>query len=238
MKRVGQLAEIIRHPVKALKGERIPSSQVDAFGLYGDRSYYFLDNSRTGKFLCADRAPRMLGYQAQLVGEAAEGTYPAVRITSPEGKQFSWDEDFHQEMETITKLPLTAMMSTPEKGGVNWEDHILLVTDASLRKMASMCGRELLDHRRFRANLVIALDDDLPFVEEEWFGKQLKINDVVLQVNKHCKRCVYINIDPTDLSIDPVVLKTVVKERSQHFGVYASVIQPGSISEKDEVLLL
>ncbi|MCK9912197.1 hypothetical protein MXD81_23790, partial [Microbacteriaceae bacterium K1510] len=127
-----------------------------AFGLYGDRSYYFLDDSRPGKFLSADRVPQLLGYHARLVGEAKDGAYPAVRVTSPEGKEYSWeDESFQQELQEVSKRPITPMVSTPDKGGENWEDHILLVTKSSLRKMASLWGKEALDPRRFRGNLLI-----------------------------------------------------------------------------------
>jgi MOSC domain-containing protein YiiM len=37
---------------------------------------------------------------------------------------------------------------------------------------------------------------------------------------------------------DSTLLKTVVKERNNYFGVYASVIKTGEIHVGDEVLLL
>lgn len=48
MKVVGNLGEIIRHPVKALRGESLAHCVVDAFGLYGDRAHYFGDGRREG----------------------------------------------------------------------------------------------------------------------------------------------------------------------------------------------
>jgi uncharacterized protein YcbX len=238
MDKVGKLDRIIRYPVKAMRGESLPSCRVDNFGLYGDRSRYFLDDSRSGKFLSADRAPQILGYQAELIGEERGDAYPQVRITSPNGTVYTWeDERLRHEIETATQRPVTPKVNTPDQGGENWEDHILIATDASIRKMAKLWGKEL-DPRRFRANLLIALEQDQPFLEDEWLGKQIRINDVVLQVNKHCERCMYINIDPTDLSIDPTLLKTLVKERDNRFGVYASVIQPGTVRRYDEVFVL
>ncbi|MCG6197771.1 MOSC domain-containing protein, partial [Anoxybacillus sp. LAT_38] len=76
-----------------------------------------------------------------------------------------------------TGRPVTAVRSTPREGGENWEDHVLLVTDASLREIARLVGRESLDPRRFRANFVVVLDEDTPFAEDAWLGRRLRIND-------------------------------------------------------------
>lgn len=77
-----------------------------------------------------------------------------------------------------------------------------------------------------------------PFLEEKWFGKRLQIGDrVELEIKRHCERCMIITVDPTDSKRDPSLLKTVVKERKNHFGVYASVIRTGEISLGDQVFL-
>ncbi|GAA4727060.1 MOSC domain-containing protein [Brevibacillus fulvus] len=239
MKKIGVLQKIYRHPVKAFGGELLQSSAVDRFGLFGDRGYYFRDESRSGKYLSADRVPGLLGYSAEYVDEQSGELYPAVRIKSPDGKLYRWeDPDFQREIAELAKRPVTPMVNTPAQGGANWEDHLLLVTDASLREIARRWGKTEIDPRRFRGNFVIALDEDSPFVEDNWFGRTLKINDVELKVNKHCERCMYINIDPDNLRIDASLLKTVVQTRENHFGVYASVLQTGRVSQGDAVYLL
>jgi uncharacterized protein YcbX len=133
--------------------------------------------------------------------------------------------------------PVRPVRSTPQEGGKNWEDHILLVTDASLREIARLAKVEPLDPRRFRGNLVIALDEDEPFAEDRWLGKQLRVNDVLLQVTKPCDRCMYVNVDPDTLAINPAVLKTCFQRHGNAFGVYASVVVPGTVNAGDAVFI-
>lgn len=237
MKPVGRLQSIYRHPVKAMRGEKLAACRVDAFGLYGDRGYCFLDDSRNGKYLSADVVPALLGYSATMTDVAEAGQYPEVRVQARDGSVHAWGESLFAHVAETAKRPVTPVRSTPEEGGKNWEDHILIVTDASLREIARSIGCERLDPRRFRGNFVIVLDEDEPFAEDGWIGKQIRINDVVLQVNKHCERCMYVNIDPDSLEINPAVLKSCVKRHENHFGVYASVITPGSVAEGDTVFV-
>ncbi|WNC15751.1 MOSC domain-containing protein [Brevibacillus brevis] len=237
MKQVGKLGSVFRHPVKAMRGEKLASCRVDAFGLYGDRAYYFLDESRDGKYLSADVVPSLLGYSASMADESAGDSYPEVRITAQDGSVHTWGDSLFAHVEETAKRPIRPMRSTPAEGGKNWEDHVLLVTDASLREVARLIGWETIDPRRFRGNLVVALEEDVPFVEDSWIGKQIRIGEVVLQVNRHCERCMYVNIDPDTLQLHPAVLKTCVRVHDNHFGVYASVVTPGEIAEGDAVFV-
>lgn len=237
MKQVGRLQSIFRHPVKAMRGEQLTQCRVDAFGLYGDRGYYFLDESRNGKFLSADVVPALLGYAATFTEESTNQQYPEVYIVAKDGSTHTWGESLFSHVAQTAKRSIQPGRSTPQEGGKNWEDHILLVTDASLREIARLIGEEELDPRRFRGNLVVVLEEDEPFAEDHWIGKQIRINDVVLQVNRHCERCMYVNIDPDTLKMNSAVLKTCVKRHDNHFGVYASVITPGELTEGDAVFV-
>lgn len=238
MKQVGRLQSIFRHPVKAMRGEQLTRCRVDAFGLYGDRGYYFLDESRNGKYLSADVVPALLGYAAAFTEESTEDRYPEVRVVAKDGSVHTWGDSLFAHVAQTAKRPIQPGRSTPLEGGKNWEDHILLVTDASLREIASLIGEEQLDPRRFRGNLVVVLEEDEPFAEDRWIGKQIRIGDVVLQVSRHCERCMYVNIDPDTLQMNPAVLKTCVKRHDNRFGVYASVVTPGELAEGDAVFVL
>jgi len=236
MGKVGKVAELVRHPVKALRGESLQECRVDSFGLYGDRSHYFGDGTKEGRPLSPDKCPSFVEYTARFIGDGTEKAYPPVEVTSPSGDTFTWGEaSFFAEMEKAAKLPIMPFSRTPMEGGENWDGHILIVTDASLRELQRAWGKGAVDHRRFRANVVVALDEDRPFQEDEWLGKRLQIGDVELQVHSHCERCHAINIDPASYEIDTSLLKTVVKQRENRFGVYASVVRTGSIKVDDEV---
>nr|WP_306813023.1 MOSC domain-containing protein [Paenibacillus soyae] len=113
---------------------------------------------------------------------------------------------------------------------------ILLITDASLKKLEAMCEQGL-DPRRFRANFVVAIEDDA-MLEREWIGKWLAIGDVVLQVDSYCERCSLITVDPDTLETNKRVLQKVNNEWDLKFGVYASVVRTGRVRLGDEIRLL
>lgn len=96
-----------------------------------------------------------------------------------------------------------------------------------------------MDNRRSRPPLILSLKDNTPFIEESWFGKRLRIGrEVEIQLKRHCERCMIITVDPESGPRQPSLLKAVVKERNNYFGVYASVIKTGDIQAGDEVFLI
>jgi uncharacterized protein len=105
--------------------------------------------------------------------------------------------------------------------------------------LEELWGGKEIDVRRFRPNLFISLIDKVPFSEEKWMGRRIKIgSEVEIQLVAHCQRCMIITVNPDNAELDSSLLKTVVKERKSNFGVYASVIKTGEIQVGDEVLLL
>ncbi|MGE8207628.1 MOSC domain-containing protein [Heyndrickxia sp. NPDC080065] len=239
---IGHIREIVRHPVKSFYGESVQKTRVMEYGLYGDRSHAFLDEKRPGKFLTITQFPEMVRYKSRFVGEELEKAYPKVEIMTPEGKIFNWgDEELTKEIENKSKRKISLVTYSPSNVplGVIEEEHLQLVTDASLQKLKQIWGKTEIDYRRFRPNLLISLKEKLPFVEEKWFGRRVRIgNEVEIELKRHCERCMIITVNPESAERDSTLLKTVVKERNNHFGVYASVIKTGEIHVGDEVLLL
>jgi uncharacterized protein YcbX len=101
-----------------------------------------------------------------------------------------------------------------------------------------MWGKEV-DYRRFRPNLLISLKEKVPFVEETWLGKSLRIDqEIEIQLKRPCERCMIITVNPDNGERDTSLLKTVALERDNQFGVYASVVKTGDINIGDKVYLL
>ena len=72
--------------------------------------------------------------------------------------------------------------------------------------------------------------------EEDLIGKQIKIGtEVILEINKYCERCMIITVDPETGTRQPKLLKQLVKDQNNHFGLYASVIQTGTIYAGDVI---
>lgn len=238
---IGYIKEIVRHPVKSFYGESVQKTKVMHYGLYGDRSHAFLDETRPGKYLTITQFPEMALYKAKFAGDESLENYPKVEVTTPDGKVFDWrDEELIKQLENKSKRAVSPVQYSPSHVpfGAIEEEHLQLVTDASLHKMKEIWGKET-DHRRFRPNLVISLNEKVPFIEETWFGKRLKIgNDVEIDLKRHCERCMIITVNPDTAEKDSTLLKTMVKERNNFFGVYATVIKTGAIQVGDEISLI
>jgi uncharacterized protein len=239
---VGHIKEIIRHPIKSFRGESIQQSKIMTYGLYGDRSHAYLDDTKNGNFLTITQYNEMVKYKSRFVGEETMEEYPKVEVMTPEGKVFDWDDqELINEMETKSKRKISTRKYTPSHVPIGpiAVEHILLATDASLNKLQELWGKDEVDSRRFRPNLFLSLKDKVPFIEEEWIGKRIKIgNEVEIEFVGHCKRCMIITVNPENAERDSSLHKTVIKERSNNFGVYASVIKTGDIYVGDEVQLL
>jgi hypothetical protein len=116
---------------------------------------------------------------------------------------------------------------------------LLLLTDASLARLAELAPDSRVDVRRFRPNLVIEISNgDTGFVEAGWTGAALRIGAATLDVSMPCPRCVMITQGFADLPVDSRLLRTVVREANQSVGVYAHVREPGDVAEGDAVELL
>lgn len=235
---VGSIQEITRHPVKSFAGEQVKATKVMDYGLYGDRSHAFKD--KQGKFITITQVPEMVRYQAFFSGEETLNAYPELKVKAPDGNVLTWgDKAFREEMDLLLRREAEAVEYPPSHipFGAIEEENILLVSDASIAELTKLWGNEV-DGRRFRHNLVLSLVNKTPFLEESWFGKRIIIgNDVELEIKRHCERCMIITVDPGDSHKDPSLLKTVVKERNNHFGVYASVLRTGQIRLGDQVFL-
>lgn len=239
---IGHIKEIVRHPVKSFRGESVQQSKIMDYGLYGDRSHAYVDDTKKGNFLTITQFQEMVRYKARFVGEESMDEYPKVEVTTPEGETFEWgDQELIKEMEDKSNRKISTKNYTPSYVPIGpiAVEHVLLATDASLDKLKELWGKDEVDSRRFRPNLFISLEEKKPFIEEEWIGKRIKIgSEVEMEFVGHCKRCLIITVNPDNAERDASLHKTVIKERKNNFGVYASVIKTGDIQVDDEVHLL
>jgi len=235
---VGEISEVNRYPVKSFAGESLACGDIETDGLYGDRRYAFVDETKEGwdSFITARQIPSMLAYTARLADERSADGLPQVHITAPDGRSMSWDDKLLNEIQQLSRVNIS-MMSYRKGQELLMVDaaSILIVTDASLRKLEALWGQPL-DPRRFRANLVISLEDG-SVDEGSWIGKRLTVGEAQLQADCRCERCTMITIDPDTLKRDASLLRTVNEEMNLNFGVYASVVKTGRIHVGDKVYL-
>jgi len=239
---IGHIKDIVRHPVKSFRGEHVQQSKIMEYGLYGDRSHAYVDDTSQGDFLTITQFQEMVRYEARFVGEESMDEYPKVEVITPEGKVYDWeDQELIKEMENKSKRNISTKEYTPSHVPIGpiAVEHVLLTTDASLNKLQELWGKDEVDMKRFRPNLVISLKEKKPFIEEEWIGRRIKIGtEVELEFVGHCVRCMIITVNPDNAERDLSLHRTLIKERNNNFGVYASVIKTGNIHVNDEIHLL
>jgi uncharacterized protein YcbX len=219
---VGIVSDLWRFPVKSFGGERARRAFVGPFGILGDRRCAVVDAE--GNPLTARRAHALLGFRAGCAdAEAGEG----VHVTTPEGWELPWDDPgVADEVARAVGHPVSLVRSAM---GVHDAAPVHLLTSASLTAAQAWVGGEEIDRRRFRANLVLELDDPEPFAEAGWVGSSLALGDggPVLQVVSPTERCAITTFDPDTLERDNRVLAGLARDRENLFGVYARVARPG-----------
>jgi uncharacterized protein YcbX len=116
---------------------------------------------------------------------------------------------------------------------------LLLLTDATLRRLQALAPKSRVDVRRFRPNLVVATPDGVEdFVEVGWVGSRVRIGEAELSIALACPRCVMITHGFDDLPQDPGLMRTVVRDANQNVGVYARVERAGRVAVGDTVEVL
>jgi uncharacterized protein YcbX len=115
---------------------------------------------------------------------------------------------------------------------------LLVVTTSALRSLAEAVPGSVVDVRRFRPSLVIDTGDEPGYPEFDWVGRRLVVGDVELEVSTRCPRCVMVTREIDDATpADRAVLRHIVRELDQDFGVYATVRRPGAVRVGDGVTL-
>jgi uncharacterized protein YcbX len=157
------------------------------------------------------------------------------------------DEDFEAELravfgrlphEPIPDLtPFIEVLEYESPPGTYFDAFpLMLMSKQSLETMEKNNPGSQFDIRRFRPNLLIdCLGDDHPFPEQQWVGKQLLIGEVVLDIAYTCPRCSMVTQPLEELPQDAGIMRALVEQAEGNLGVYARVVQSGTVSVGDSV---
>jgi hypothetical protein len=111
-----------------------------------------------------------------------------------------------------------------------------LVTTAAQAELQRLNPGADADTRRFRPNLVIECDGP-GFPEFDWVGQPLLVGDAILDVRARTLRCAMPTHAQPGLGHAPSIMRTLVRETMQDFGVYALVTQAATVRIGDAVTL-
>ena len=120
---------------------------------------------------------------------------------------------------------------------------IHLLTTNTLAELAELEPDSRFDVRRFRPNIVVEVDDENGFVENDW--SVVRIGDLELTTLMRVPRCVMTTLPQDDLGRrTPNVLRSTAKHNMVEAGplgempcagIYAAVTRPGTIRVGDTV---
>ncbi|MCU1396260.1 MAG: hypothetical protein JWM34_4688 [Ilumatobacteraceae bacterium] len=115
---------------------------------------------------------------------------------------------------------------------------LMIMTTSALRSMREALPDSVVDERRFRPSLVVDTGDEAGHPEFGWVGRQLRIGDALLQIGAACPRCVAVTREyGDDMPADRSVLRHIVRDLDQNVGVYATVLETGTVRVGDSVVV-
>ncbi|RSN71035.1 MULTISPECIES: MOSC domain-containing protein [Actinomadura] len=231
----GTAAELWRYPVKSMLGEELPSAELVATGVAGDRGWALLD-AESGRIASA-KSPRL--WRALLTMSAVtDGT--GVRIVLPDGRTVrSGDAGADAALSealgrrvvltgtrpdgaTLARAVPDQVLAAGVTAEVEDEEVVLgqgsppgtfvdfapvhLVGTATLDAIAEAGERGVMEAARYRPNIV--LDTGGPgFGENAWVGRDLEIGEAVLRVMAPTPRCSVPTLEHGALPRDTAALR-------------------------------
>lgn len=252
-----RVATIVRYPVKGLPGVSAtgPVALVPGRGLRWDRSHAI----ENGVVAPRDRSgwnPRETYFHVAkneqtvrfgIAIENAESDEPVLHVMLPDGRSAAvqlGEGDLRAEaIDTLLREVLPAgPLGEPtfvRTGASLWDwpkAHLSIINLATLDALAA-AGDHPVDPRRFRGNLYV---DGLPaWSEFSLLGRRIRIGETVLEVFQPTDRCRATTIDPSS-GVSDLNVPALLAGRFGHMfcGLYARVVEPGSIAAGDAVTIV
>jgi len=168
--------------------------------------------------------------------DAAEGGQEEVIASSSSTRRSAKAEEYWPDMEGLDFRDTVTDFALPQGTFFDCAT-VHLLTTATLERLRDLYPAGRFEVRRFRPNIVVqtgSLVQD--FVENAWIGHTLAIGDAVrLAITGPCPRCVMTTLPQADLPADPGILRTAARHNQVNVGVYASVLQGGTVRRGDPI---
>jgi hypothetical protein len=249
---VARVRAIHLSPIKSLGLMSSERATLTPDGIAGDRAFVLLDDrgevATMRKYGALARAgSRFDPDTGQLVVQLPDGSEMSGIVGGDERRSvLMFGRDVHG---TIVEGPwaeaLSELAGAPMRlmrvGNGHAQDTypMSLLSQASLHELALRSGTvEVADPRRFRNTLLV--DGVAPHEEDEWIGHDLRAGEAVLHVAERDPRCSMTTRNPQSGDRDMDTLRMIADYRSLQdgdicFGVYADVVQPGTVAVGDTV---
>jgi len=232
-KQVGRVVGLWRYPVKSMGAEALVEADVSWHGLAGDRRWAFVRNGATQSgfpwFTLRQRGD--LNHFCPSLVEPGRPDKCKTIVRTPSGSTFDIADSA-----LGAELCSDGVQAIKQNRGIFDTFPLSLITTQTIAALGDMVGTPL-DVQRFRPNILVQAAEDTPFAEDSWVGCVLRIGSLRMRIDKRDGRCVVITIDPATTERNPLILRTVARDRQGRLGVYGSTVEPGHVAIEDSVLI-
>ena len=229
---LGHIAQLWRYPVKSMQGETCGSLFIESHGIFGDRCFAFeSDDAPVGKPLLGSRA-RAAMLQAQARTDALGVVTASI---ADRGSLSLHDADLIAWFGSDLPPEETHLLHREEHPFTDVRP-IALHSLATERALAQALGS--FDGRRLRSNIILSLEEEVPFAEDALAGRHLQLgSSAELLLLERIPRCRMVSLHPETASADPSILRWLSHHRQGRAGIYARPLLRGAITVGDVVYL-
>lgn len=237
-KTIATIKQIYLYPVKSMRGVPVQEAHLTVNGFLGDRRYAFVRQ----EIAASDGFPWFTGREKpKLILHAPRFERPPtpedwdvpIWVETPEGQTLEVrDARLTEQLTELYKQPV--FLFKTKRGNFD-SQHVSLFSTTTLAQLEAESESQI-DLRQFRANLYIEPTEGIPFLEDAWVGRVLKLGErATVGVTKKDSRCMMINLDPDTAKQNPAVLRTVTREHGECAGIYANVVATGVVRVGDTI---
>ena len=241
-------------PVKGLLLHHPDSIALTAHGALGDRLFYLIDSE--GQIQSCTGNPGLYGIRAvydrdsrrleitrshdvllSRTVEPAEVVETDMWGLRTIGSAIVADPVWSTFFSDIVGSPVQLLQACTSAYDVH---PVTLLGTASVQELARRAGLTRVDSRRFR--MLIEFSGGEPHVEDAWDERLVKVGNAVLRSGGPVKRCAAVTRAPDSGAVDLQTIRLITGYSGRqtsalgigaHFGVYADVVEPGTISVGD-----
>jgi uncharacterized protein YcbX len=229
-----------RYPVKGMLGERLDAVAAGAGGVDGDRRWLVID-AASGRRIANKRGtdPRLRACRARIAGGE-------LAVTLPDGDEVSGATAVAGALTDLLQRRVVLAEHDgrgdryARTGGHHDFAPVHVVTTGELARLRRLAPEYDWDARRFRPNVLLDGDEDV-------LGAELESGTGVrLRVGLPCPRCVVPTRATEELPAAPSLLRALRRDnlwdlgplgRGVCLGAYAEVLEPGTITEGEQLAL-
>lgn len=247
---LGHLRTIHRYPVKGLGPDEMDEAELQPGETLAHDRAWAIENGRSGfeaeapehmpkiKFLMLMKNERLAALQTRFDADSRTLTIyrhgkrvAGGRLDEPLGRQLV-EQFFASYMPQDELRGAPKILSAP---GHSFSDVpakvVSLINLDSVRDLGRIAHAPV-DPVRFRGNLMI--EGPAPWSELDWVGKELRLGATRLRVTRRIQRCAATNVDPQTGARDMQIPRLIEQHFGhQDFGVYAEIVEGGTIRPHD-----